>query len=97
MNANLDLVAPIVASRYPNAEFVAVMLVGADSHVICVGNGQVASRTHADRIGQLAAHPNATGPDLDVPCSGYADSLGHLNDVGAADANGQLGAFYTGG
>jgi hypothetical protein len=97
MNANLDLVASIVATRYPSAEFVAVMLVGAEGHVDCVGNGQVASRTHADRIDQLAAHPNATGPDLDIPCSQYADPLGHLLNAGAAKANGDLGAFYSGG
>lgn len=94
--ANLNTVSGIVAKRYPNAEFVPVLLVGADNHVICVGNGAVASRTHKDRIAAVNGYPNA-GPDLDIPCAGYADTLGHLKDSGAADANAQVGAFFEGG
>jgi hypothetical protein len=37
------------------------------------------------------------GVDIDIPCSEYSDTIGHLNADGAANANGQLGAFYSGG
>lgn len=96
MVANLDLVAAIVTSRYPAAEFVPVLLVGAEGHVVCIGNGATASRTHRDRIAAALAYPGA-GPDLGIPCSGYADPLGHLLDAGASSANAQVGAFFQGG
>lgn len=92
LTANLDLVAAIVNDRYPGAEFVPTLLVGADGHVVCPVNGKTASRTHRDRIDVALAYPNA-GPDLDIPCNLFIDPLGHLTDAGAADAQAQLGAF----
>jgi hypothetical protein len=54
-----------------------------------------AAQTHANRIDQLTL-PEA-GIDIDIPCSEYSDTTGHLNTAGAINANGQLGAFYSGG
>lgn len=95
MTQYLNQVLTIIDSRYPAAEAQFVMLVGAEGHVPCSPVVK-AARTHAGRIAELNLHPNA-GPDLDIPCSGYSDLIGHLNAVGAADANAQLGAFYSGG
>lgn len=97
MVANLDLVAGIVAARYPNAEFVPTMLVGANGHVTCTGKGFTASQTHAQRIDELEATAYTVGPDLDIPCTGYADPLGHLTPAGAAEANADLGAAFIEG
>lgn len=96
MIARLGQVEAIVAARYPNAVFYPTMLVGADGHVDCVGNGRTASSTHADRIDQLESSTFTVGPDLDVPCSSYADPLGHLTNAGAADANSQVGEWFNG-
>lgn len=96
MIANLGLVEDIVASRYPNAIFYPTMLVGAEGHVDCVGNGQVASASHADRIDTLEASSFTVGPDLDIPCTSFADPLGHLTSFGAIDANGQVGDWFNG-
>lgn len=99
---DLNVVVGILEGRYPNAEIDVSLLVGGAGHVVCtiVQRGQTqtvtASVTHKNAIGLMAGVPEA-GPDLDVPCSGYADGLGHLNNVGAASAQAQVGAFYSGG
>jgi hypothetical protein len=94
MRAHLDQVLAIISTRYPAAVPYLTMLVGAEGHVICTigGNEVRASKFHAIRIGQMA--PTNLGPDLDIPCSGYADTLGHLNNAGAAEANTELGAWF---
>lgn len=98
---DLNVVVGILESRYPNAEIDVSLLVGGDGHAVCtvVQAGQTqnvtASVTHRNSIGAMTM-PNA-GPDLDVPCSGYADKLGHLKDSAAADAQAQVAAFYNGG
>jgi hypothetical protein len=94
MRNHLNQVLAITAARYPAAETDLVMLVGAEGHVSCSPIVK-AAQTHANRIGQLTL-PEA-GPDLDVPCSQYSDTIGHLNSAGAVNANGQLGAAYLGG
>lgn len=94
MATALDQVLAIIANRYPSAEPQLTLLVGADGHVSC--NPVVkAAKTHAANIGAMTM-PEA-GPDLDVPCSSFSDTIGHLNTAGAADANGQLSAAYSGG
>jgi hypothetical protein len=99
MRNQLGQVLAIINSRYPGAISYLTMLVGAEDHVICqILNPQGmlkdvrASKTHAARIGQM---PSANlGLDLDIPCSGYADTLGHLNTAGAGEANAELGAWF---
>lgn len=86
--SGLATVEQIVADRYPAAEFVPVLLVGAVGHSGC---NVRAATTHAANI---AAVPQ---PDLDIPCSGYADQIGHLTDAGAAAAQSQLGAYFVDG
>lgn len=95
MRNHLTQVLDITAARYPNADTWLTMLVGSVGHVVCVvaANPVRASRTHRDRIGQLTL-PEA-GPDLDVPCFQYADNVGHLTDDGAANAQGQLAAWFN--
>lgn len=90
MITHLNQVVDITGSRYPNAVTDLVMLVGAEGHVACSPSVR-AAQTHAARIGQLNTHPNA-GVDIDIPCSGYADGLGHLTNSGAASALAQLAA-----
>lgn len=95
MTQYLNQVLTIINNRYPGAEAQFVMLVGADGHVPCSPVIK-AAQTHAGRITELNLHPNA-GPDLDIPCSGYSDSIGHLNASGATNANNDLSAAYAGG
>jgi hypothetical protein len=95
MTQYLNQVLAIVGSRYPGAEAQFVLLVGAEGHVSCDPVVK-AAQTHAARIDELNLHPDA-GPDLDIPCSQYSDTIGHLGPEGAASANGQLGAAYSGG
>lgn len=97
---DLNKAIAIMRTRYPNAAIDVSLLVGANNHVVCTINqrGRVvnvtATQTHNNaNAATVAAHPNA-GPDLDVACSGFADALGHLNNGGAADAQGQVAAFY---
>jgi hypothetical protein len=94
MRNHLNQVLAITAARYPAAETDLVMLVGAEGHVSCSPVVK-AAQTHANRIDQLTL-PEA-GIDIDIPCSEYSDTTGHLNTAGAINANGQLGAFYSGG
>lgn len=98
---DLDTVIGIMESRYPNAEIDVSLLVGAVGHVVCTITQRgstgtvVASQTHQNSIGAMTM--SEAGPDLDIPCSGYSDKLGHLTNAGAADAQAQVAAFYPGG
>lgn len=101
MGADVASVVGILHARYPAANVRVSLLVGGQGHVSCqvpnpFGNLSTvrASRTHAQAIGGMTM-PEA-GPDLDIPCAGYADTLGHLNDSGAQSAQAQVAAFYQG-
>lgn len=94
--SDLNKVIDIMESRYPNADISVSLLVGSVGHVTCTVGGRTvaAAQTHASNIAKMTM-PEA-GPDLDVPCSGYADRIGHLNNSGATSAQSQVAGYYNG-
>lgn len=94
-----------IKNFYPTVETVdAWLLVGAKEngqHVICTMNGESVRATviHASYQEEFATffaqHPDIlAGPDIDVSCDGFRDTLGHLSASGEAEAGAQFDAFY---
>lgn len=106
-DADLEKVVGLIQLKHPTVEQVdLVLLVGSEAHDLCPspdrkGPFARASETHAKHADLGWAHGLAdrlddvsVGPERHVPCSRYADHVGHLTAAGITSVGTQMREWY---